>query len=72
MNREKTEKLGSLFLAVFSTGLAAQLATDGMAPGQWAGATAAVLGSIAVAAAVRLWPRPQLAEAAVRRRSGDF
>ncbi|HKR86685.1 MAG TPA: hypothetical protein VJS38_00770 [Phenylobacterium sp.] len=71
MNREKTEKLGSIFLAVFSGGLAAQLAADGMAPGQWLGAAAAVLGSLAMAAAVRLWPQPQAAEAPARRRSRE-
>lgn len=64
MNREKTEKLGSLFLAVFSTGLAAQLAASGMEPAQWLGAAAAVLGSMAVAVAVRVWPQPQGASAA--------
>lgn len=71
MNREKTEKLGSIFLAVFSLGLAAQLAADGMAPGQWLGAAAAVLGSVAMAVAVRMWPQPQTAEAPARRRSRD-
>lgn len=60
MDREKAEKLGSLFLAVFSTGLAAQLATaHGMQPTQWIGAGVAVAGSLAVAIAVRVWPRPQ-------------
>jgi hypothetical protein len=71
MSREKTEKLGSLFLAVFSVGFAAQLAHDGMATGQWLGAGAAVLGSIAMAVAVRIWPQPQLAEVPTRRRSRD-
>jgi hypothetical protein len=71
MSREKTEKLGSLFLAVFSVGLATQLAHDGMATTQWLGAAAAVLGSIATAVAVRVWPQPQLAEAPARRRSRD-
>ena len=70
MSREKTEKLGSLFLAVFSAGLAAQLAADGMETAQWLGATAAVLGSVAMAVTVRLWPQPQVAEARARRRSG--
>jgi hypothetical protein len=66
MSREQAEKLGSLFLAVFSLGLAAVLAADGMAPAQWFGAAAAVLGSLTMAAAVRLWPRPQVAEAPAR------
>jgi hypothetical protein len=67
MSREKTEKLGSLFLAVFSTGLAAQLATGGMEPGQWLGAAAAVLGSVSMAVAVRVWPRPAPAIATSRK-----
>jgi hypothetical protein len=70
MSREKTEKLGSLFLAVFSTGLAAQLATGGMEADQWFGAAAAVLGSISMAVAVRVWPQPQAVAANHRRRSG--
>jgi hypothetical protein len=56
MTRERIEKLSTLFLAIFSTGLAAQLATVGMAPQQWLGALAAVCGSIGLALAVRLWP----------------
>lgn len=71
MSREKTEKLGSLFLTVFSAGLAAQLAADGMETTQWLGAAAAVLGSVAMAVAVRVWPRPQVAEAVARRRRDD-
>ena len=71
MSREKTEKLGSLFLTVFSAGLAAQLAADGMAPAQWLGAAAAVFGSVTMAVAVRVWPRQELAEAPARRGSRD-
>jgi glycerol uptake facilitator-like aquaporin len=71
MSRDKTEKLGSLFLAVFSTGLAAQLATHGMNSGQWLGAAAAVAGSIAMVVAVRVWPQPQVAEAPARRGPRD-
>jgi hypothetical protein len=59
MDRARAERLSTLFLAVFSTGLAARFAADGLAPGQWPGALAAVLGSLAVAAVVRIWPRPQ-------------
>lgn len=64
MDRDKAEKLATLFLAVFSTGLVAQLATAGlMAPGQWAGAAAAILGSITTAVLVRVWPQPTPATA---------
>jgi hypothetical protein len=65
MTRHNAEKLGTLFLAIFSVGLAVQLALDGMAPVQWLGASLAVTGSLALAWTVRAWPQP--AEA-VRRR----
>ena len=69
MTREKAEKLGSLFLAVFSTGLAVQFATtSGLAPQQWFGAAAAVLGSLSIAVVVRVWPQPQPAVARTDRR----
>jgi hypothetical protein len=60
MSRDRIEKLGTLFLAVFCTALAAQLASSGIiaAPVQWAGATAAILGSLATAVVVRVWPQP--------------
>ena len=64
MTVERVEKLVTLFLAVFSTGLAALFANDGMTSAQWPGALAAVLGSLAAAALVRVWPEP----ARVRRR----
>jgi hypothetical protein len=63
MQREKLEKLGTIFLAVFSTGLAAQFVVDGMSSSQWLGATAAVLGSLSAAAVVRMWPAQAPAKA---------
>jgi DMSO reductase anchor subunit len=67
MSREKAEKLGTLFLAVFSTGLVAQFATtSGLEPQQWFGATAAVLGSLTVAVMVRIWRQPQPQRITVR------
>jgi hypothetical protein len=67
MTRDKTEKLGTLFLAVFSTGLAAQLAAaGGLEPTQWLGAAAATLGSVGIAVAVRVWRQPEPARAARR------
>jgi len=65
MSRDRIEKLGTLFLAVFSTALAAQLVSTGIlaAPIQWVGALTAVLGSITIAVLVRLWPQPAPAEA---------
>ena len=56
MTRQKVENFGSLFLAVFTIGLSAQLGLDGMSPLQWGGAAAAVGGSLALAWAVRAWP----------------
>jgi hypothetical protein len=47
---------GSAIL-VFATGaLAGHYASLGMNPVQWAGAGAAVLGSVTVAVVVRVWP----------------
>jgi|KBSSwiStaDraftv2_1062776.scaffolds.fasta_scaffold94676_4 hypothetical protein len=60
----RSEKLATLFLAVFSTGLTAVLANDGMiTAAQWPGAFAAVLGSLSAAALVRVWPQPAKARA---------
>jgi len=56
---ERFEKLGSVFLMVLSTGLAAVLAADGRL--QWLGAALAISGSMVLGAMVRLWPRPALA-----------
>jgi hypothetical protein len=68
MSHDRMEKLGSLFLVIFSTGLAAQLAIDGaLESSEWLGAAAAVLGSISVAVTVRVWPR-RMAAAAKRGR----
>lgn len=43
-------------LVVISGGLAGHYAAVGMTPIQWAGAATAVLGSVTVAVAVRVWP----------------
>lgn len=59
MVREKFEKLGSIFLMVFSTGLALVLAADGMERSQWFGSALAVAASAALAITVRAWPKPE-------------
>jgi hypothetical protein len=59
MTREKAERLGSIFLVVFATGLALVMAADGMGPVQKLGALLAVTASMALAIAVRVWPQPQ-------------
>jgi len=46
----------SASLVVISAGLAGHYAAIGMTPIQWAGAATAVLGSVTVAVAVRIWP----------------
>jgi hypothetical protein len=49
---------GSALLVFASGGMAGHYASMGMTPVQWAGAAAAVLGSVTVAVAVRVWPTP--------------
>jgi len=51
----------SVALVVASGGLAGHYASEGMNGVQWAGAIAAVLGSVTVAVAVRVWPTPRKA-----------
>lgn len=46
----------SALLVVISGGLAGHYAATGMTPVQWAGAVSAVLGSVTLAVAVRVWP----------------
>jgi hypothetical protein len=58
----------SVALVVTSGGLAGHYASVGMNGVQWAGAIAAVLGSVTVAVAVRVWPAPQKAKAKVDER----
>lgn len=55
MTRETIEKLGSLFLAVFSTGLALVLAAE-MQPFARIGAMVAIAASLGLALIVRTWP----------------
>lgn len=46
---------GSVLMVVVSGGLAGHFAAAGMTAVQWAGAAVAVLGSVTVAVAVRVW-----------------
>ena len=48
----------SASMVAISGGLAGHYAALGMTPLQWAGAVSAVLGSVTVAVAVRIWPAP--------------
>ena len=52
---------GSAALVFVVSALAGRLASEGMTPIQWLGALVAVLGSITVAVAVRVWPSDGLA-----------
>lgn len=54
---------GSAFLVLLSGAMTGHFAAIGMNSVQWAGAVAAVLGSVTVAVAVRVWPAPQEVEA---------
>lgn len=47
---------GSAILVFASGAMAGHYASLGMTPVQWAGAAAAVLGSVTVAVVVRIWP----------------
>jgi hypothetical protein len=49
----------SASLVIISGGLAGHYAAAGMTPVQWAGAAVAVLGSVTIAVAVRVWPTGQ-------------
>jgi len=53
----------SAALVFASGGIAGHYAALGMTPMQWAGAAAAVFGSITVAVVVRIWPAPVKADA---------
>ncbi|HEY3696127.1 hypothetical protein [Phenylobacterium sp.] len=67
-SREVAEWL-SASLVIISGGLAGHYAVSGMNAVQWAGAVAAVLGSITVAVSVRVWPAEVTVEDKTRRRA---
>lgn len=66
ISRKDMAEWGSAALVFISGGLAGHYASLGMNPAQWAGAAAAVLGSVTVAVAVRVWPAPVKAKAESR------
>jgi len=53
---------GSAALVFLSGAMTGHYAASGMNLVQWAGAASAVLGSVTVAVAVRVWPSPVKAE----------
>jgi hypothetical protein len=56
ITRKDVVDWASVALVVMCGALAGHYASIGMTPLQWAGAVTAVLGSITVAVAVRVWP----------------
>jgi len=58
---------GSATLVFASGAMAGHYASLGMNAVQWAGAAAAVLGSVTVAVVVRIWPSPAKATSDLRR-----
>ena len=58
---------GSAVMVFVVSAVAGHYAAEGMNMIQWAGAVAAVLGSVTVAVAVRVWPAGQPAKAPIRK-----
>jgi len=58
---------GSAIMVFASGAMAGHYASLGMTPVQWAGAAAAVLGSVTVAVVVRVWPAKARASSLTRR-----
>lgn len=58
LSLRNTADWASAILVVICGAAAGHYASLGMSPGQWAGAVAAVFGSITVAVLVRVWPSP--------------
>jgi len=65
LTRKDLAEGGSAGLVFFCGAMTGHFAAIGMTPVQWAGAAAAVLGSITVAVAVRVWP-PEPSKAKAR------
>lgn len=58
LSKQDVAEYGSAGLVLLSGATAGHFAAVGMDAVQWAGAIAAVLGSVTVAVAVRVWPAP--------------
>lgn len=56
ISSKEAAEWGSAIMVFASGALAGHYASLGMSPVQWAGAVAAVLGSVTVAVVVRVWP----------------
>ncbi len=66
IDKQELIEWGSALLVVVCGALAGHYASLGMSPVQMAGAAVAVLGSVTVAVAVRVWPVPAKVEARSR------
>ena len=55
ISSKEAAEWGSAIMVFTSGAMAGHYASLGMTPVQWAGAAAAVLGSVTVAVAVRIW-----------------
>jgi len=58
ISKKELAEWSSAAMVFISGGMAGHYASLGMTPMQWAGAAAAVLGSVTVAVAIRVWPAP--------------
>lgn len=68
LRSQAAARWGSAIAVVLIAGTAGQFAADGMNAVQWAGAAVAVIGSVALAVLVRVWPAPAKAPARGDRR----
>ncbi|HEV2530535.1 hypothetical protein [Phenylobacterium sp.] len=65
ISKKDLAEWSSAGMVFVSGGLAGHYASLGMSPVQWAGAAAAVLGSVTVAVVVRVWQAPVKAKSSV-------
>jgi hypothetical protein len=63
ISKKDLAEWSSAGMVFISGGMAGHYASLGMSPVQWVGAAAAVLGSVTVAVAVRVWQAPVKAKA---------
>jgi hypothetical protein len=56
ISTKEAAEWGSAIMVFASGAMAGHYASLGMTPIQWAGAAAAVLGSVTVAVVIRVWP----------------
>ncbi|HEX3700343.1 MAG TPA: hypothetical protein VHV27_06685 [Phenylobacterium sp.] len=66
VSKKDLAEWGSAGMVFVSGGMAGHYASLGMSPMQWAGAVVAVLASVTVAVAVRVWQTPVKAKSNAR------